>query len=437
MSITDSLITLVREKQWSDVDLERTALLVLDALATAYAGANTPVGKKLIQWASAEPATTRSRAFLLGCLTHITETDDLHRASVSHPGCIVVPAVLALSHRYECSDRDSLLAVLKGMEAMCRIGNSVGPQHYKVWHNTATCGPFGAAFAASEIMGLDHQQTLHALGNAGTQASGLWEFLESGAMSKHLHAGRASEAGLLAAELALVDFTGPPKILEGDKGFYAGLCPDPDPAQVLANPADPWQVQSTSIKPWPSCRHTHPVIDAALEIHQLLGNRVIENIEVNTYQAAIDVCDRVEADNEYQAKFSLQHCAAKALTDGVVTLDSFDEQARREVSDMRKRVTVASNNPFAENYPEAWGARVTVTTSNGETVIAERTHCKGDPELPLNTEEMTAKAKLLLSFGGLSGSRAESVCDQVLSLPVSNGHQCSQLGSDFLSAIAV
>ena len=87
-------------------------------------------------------------------LTHILEADDLHRASVTHPGCVVVPTVLAMGSQRNVGGVELLTAVLHGFEAMCRIGNSVGQAHYKVWHNTATCGPFGSAMAAASLMKL-------------------------------------------------------------------------------------------------------------------------------------------------------------------------------------------------------------------------------------------------------------------------------------------
>jgi 2-methylcitrate dehydratase PrpD len=178
--------------------------------------------------------------------------DDLHRASVTHPGCVVVPAALAIGLQTRCSGPALLDAILRGYEAVARIGMAVGPAHYRIWHSTATCGPFGAAMAAADLLGLDDSQTVHALGNAGTQSSGLWQFIETGAMSKHLHAGRAAEAGVTAAELAALGFTGPPAILEGAKGLFAGACPDADPDAVTRDPSAPWQLRATSIKPWPS-----------------------------------------------------------------------------------------------------------------------------------------------------------------------------------------
>lgn len=435
MTLTTQLVELIRNKPITDADLHRASFLFLDALATAYAGAKTPVGKKLIEWASKDNTNTRTQAFLVGALTHITETDDLHRQSVTHPGCIVVPAVLSLGAKHGFTDRQMLEATIRGFEAMCRIGNAVGPQHYKIWHNTATCGPYGSAYAVADLLGLNAEQMVNALGNAGTQSSGLWQFLETGAMSKHLHAGRGSEAGVLAAELAELGFTGPADILEGEQGMFKAMCPDADPARVLADTKGDWQLQSTSIKPWPSCRHTHPTIDAALEIHNLLGNAVVESVNVDTYQAALDICNRTDTTNEYQAKFSLQHCVSKALMDGEVTLNSFDEAARADSADMRSRVVVNASDPYKRDYPVSWGASVSVTTTDGQRHTAVRKDCKGDPELPLNADEMLVKAQSLMQFGGLSSTDSTRISDQVLSMPETVVN--SGLLSDMVSRIGL
>ena len=430
MSLTQDLIELIRNKPITRADLDHASLFTLDAVASAYAGSATPVGAILLDWAGAGELDLKRRAFLMAALTHITETDDLHRASVTHPGCVVVPAVLALGEKIGASNEQMLTAILHGFEAMCRIGAGVGPAHYRIWHNTATCGPFGSAMAASTLLGLSAAQTLDALGNAGTQSSGFWQFMETGAMSKHLHAGRASESGWLAAEMAGSGFTGPAEILEGDKGFFAGTCDDPTPANILREAESAWQLLLTSIKPWPSCRHTHPVIDCALEIHSLLdGDRVVE-VDIKTYQAAFDVCNCPEPETEYQAKFSLFHTAAIAFTDGRVGLNSFDSDARRRSADLRRATRVTIVNPYASSYPLSWGAEVTVVTESGARFKISRKDCKGDPELALDGDEMRAKAIGLLCYGGLDEARADQLCSDVLSM--SSDSAPSSLFSDYI-----
>jgi 2-methylcitrate dehydratase PrpD len=237
LTLTQQLTELITTKAVLPTDLERAALLTLDAIANALAGRATDPGAILVRWAGATPDTDAARrAFLWGALTHILETDDLHRASVVHPGCVVVPAAWSVARREGLRGHAMLKAVLWGFEAATRVGMAVGPSHYRIWHNTATCGPYGSAMAVAALLQLEPAQIVHALGNAGTQSSGLWQFLEAGTMTKHLHAGRAAEAGLLAADLARFGFTGPPTILEGAKGWFAATCPDADPGAVTRDP---------------------------------------------------------------------------------------------------------------------------------------------------------------------------------------------------------
>ena len=433
MSLTQELIALIRAKPATDQDLEKAAMFTLDALACAYAGSNTAVGEILQRWAAQGDMDSRRKALSMAALTHITETDDLHRASVTHPGCVVVPAVLSLGEKLGSSNRQMLSAILQGFEAMCRIGAAVGPAHYRIWHNTATCGPFGSAMAAAALYELDDAQTLDALGNAGTQSSGFWQFMETGAMSKHLHAGRACESGMLAAELATLGFTGPAQILEGRKGFFAGMCDDPSPERILDQPDQDWQLRLTSIKPWPSCRHTHPVIDCALEIHGMLEGESVEQIEIKTYQAALDVCDNPLPASEYQAKFSLYHTAAIALLDGAVGLESFTPEARQRSENLRRATRVTVADPYASSYPAAWGAELTVVSASGARFKVSRKDCKGDPELALNDIEMRSKALALLNYGGLDDNAANQVCDAVLSMPASS--EQTPLFSNFITHV--
>jgi 2-methylcitrate dehydratase PrpD len=256
-----------------------------------------------------------------------------------------------------------------------------------------------------------------ALGNAGTQASGLWQFLDTGAMSKHLHTARAAESGVLAALLAERGFTGPEAILEGEKGFFAGLCPDPLPHAVTADEAAPWQLTKTSIKPWPCCRHTHPAIDAALSLHSPLAGAPVARVRVGAYRAALDVCDRPRPDDPYSAKFSLQHCVAAALCDGAVTQSSFDAAARTRLAGPRSKVDLVLKPDLDAAYPQAWGAEVIVETLDGGAHRALRRDAKGDPENPVTAAELAAKARALLGDGGMSAAEADSLIERILALP--------------------
>jgi len=414
-SLTRGIARHLLEKPVEPADLEAAALFTLDAVANAVAGRNSDQGRILLRWAEGRSMDPSREAFLMGALTHILEVDDIHKASVVHPGCVVVPAAWAMAQKNGASGHAFLKAVLWGFEATTRVGMAVGPAHYRIWHNTATCGPYGSAAASSALLGLDEDSLVNAFGNAGTQSAGLWEFLETGAMTKHLHAGRAAEAGVTAAELAAFGFTGPPGILEGVRGFFAAACPDAVPERVLADPGQRWQLYETSIKPWPSCRHTHPVIDAT----QMIRNRIIrveaiKSVKIESYKAALDLCNNLDPESEYAAKFSLQHTVVAALSDDEVSFLSFDAAARERLRTLREKTSVSVTETLEGAYPARWGGAVEVTLDDGTTMREERQDALGDPEVPLPRERLIAKAKSLLEHGG--SEEAELLIDSVLGM---------------------
>ncbi len=422
MTLTADLTHLIRTKPIERADLEQAALLALDAAASMLAGPNSDPGRRLLAWGHGAGTLTGDgalgvdegrTAFLLGALCHILEVDDLHRASVVHPGCVVVPVLWARAKASgeSLDGRRALTALLHGFEATSRLGMAVGPAHYRIWHNTATCGPFGSAMAAAALLDLDAASCVNALGNAGTQAAGLWEFLDTGAMSKHVHAGRSAEAGLIAASLAAHGITGAPAILEGARGFFAAMCPDGDPAALLAEPEAPWQVHATSIKPWPSCRHTHPAIDAAQELRRTLNEKGaspddIAQVDIGAYKAALALCDNPSPASAYAAKFSLQHCVAAALAREEVWFDVFEADEREALAALRGRCRARLDDRLEAAYPADWGSEIRVTLRDGTTLAATRRHAKGDPELPLSRDDMIAKARRLLAHGGVEQAEA-------------------------------
>ena len=246
-SLTQELsaaLTSVEPDDLSPEDLRYAKYFVLDWLACAIAGTATVPGRILIDEGRdrgpgpcrmlglTESRDAEVAALVNGGLSHIVEMDDLDRGSVVHPGTVVIPAALAAAEALDAPGDRFLIAVVVGYEAAIRVGEAVGRSHYRLWQNTATCGAFGAAAASGCIYGLNCDQMTWALGNAGSVASGLWQFNHDGAMTKHLHAGRAASNGLLAARLAARGFTGAAEILEGPQGFFAAMSSDARRARV-------------------------------------------------------------------------------------------------------------------------------------------------------------------------------------------------------------
>jgi 2-methylcitrate dehydratase PrpD len=424
-----------RTDGFAAADLEAARLLVLDWLGSALAGLGTDTGRIFLDYARLQPAgrvsllgLTEGRsvevaALVNGALSHIVEMDDVERASVTHPGAVVVPAALAVAERVGASGRDFLAAVVAGYEVMVRIGAALGPEHYYHFHNTSTAGVFGAAAAAGWLLDLDHDRLVWALGNAGTQAAGLWQFNEEGALTKPLHPGRAAANGVLAATLSRLGLTGARQILEGERGFFAGLAPRGTPLRViehLGEPGEALRVHAISIKPHASCRHTHAPIDAALALRAQIGSSDdIAAVRVDTYQAALTLCDRPDPRSAADAKFSLQYCVAMALLRGRVGLAEFaaDALADPAARALLARVTVGVDAAREAAYPATWSAGVSVQLRDGRRLDAAQDRPKGDPENPLSPQELEAKFRQLAAYGGLDGAGIERLLDWLRTLP--------------------
>lgn len=369
---------------------------MLDHAASQGEGRCTLVGR---------PAhvTTAAAASGNGALGNVLEMDDVDKRAVLHPGPTVIPAALAQAQARGASGADLLDAVVRGYEAVIRIGRATGPGHYRFWHTTSSCGPFGAAAACASLLDLDLEGWTDALGLAGTTTGGLWQTRhEPHSMAKQWHAARAAEGGLIAAEMAYLRFAGPAFILEGPQGLFAAACPDGDVEAVVRAPDGPWSIHDVSIKPWGACRHAHAAIDAALMLRSKTPVDEIAAIEVTSYPAAVDFCDKPKPQTVIEAKFSFQHSVAITLLDGPPPLGAFEPAAiaRADVAALRRLTKVKAGEPYAGAYPARYGAEVAVTLKSGQVIRTAAPDAWGDPENPVSRDDVIAKARALIAWGG-------------------------------------
>jgi len=380
----------------------------LDWLASAFAGHSQPPTQIMRSLAndmkgSAEATLIPDRgrnlalvaALVNGASSHVMEMDDLHRPSIFHPAASILPAVFAAGEKGHVTGRDLILGILAGYETGIRAALAAGKSHYEFWHTTATCGTFGAAAGAAKVLGLDLEPFVWALGSAGTQSSGLWEFLTDGAMSKQLHTGKSSMNGLMAALLAQKGFTGPRHIFEGKKGFLNATSREYDLEILTQGLGETFHTSRNSLKCYASCGHTHSAIDAALEAwgSRGLDATAIRSVTVYIYKEALDLLQEVEANTPYFAKFNLPFCVATALNYGHVDLDDFiDERLTNpEMLQVMRLISLNVDPELTRLYPQKWPARVEIEMANGERYQAYNEYPKGDPENPLSEQELIGK----------------------------------------------
>lgn len=384
----------------------------LDWLASAFAGISQPPTQIMLSLAkdmegSSEatiiPANTKHlsliAALVNGASSHVREMDDLHRRSIFHPAAAILPAVFAAAEKAHVSGRDLILGILTGYETGIRTALAAGKSHYEYWHTTATCGTFGAAAGAAKVLGLDTGPFVWALGSAGTQSSGLWEFLTEGAMSKQLHPGKSSMNGLLAALLAQKGFTGSSRIFEGEKGFLKATSDDYDLDILTDGLGETFHTARTSIKYYASCGHTHSAIEATLKAwsDKRADVKDIQSVTIHIYQEALDLLEAVEADTPYLAKFNIPFCVATALNYGHVDLDDFSDERLKnsELLRLMGSISLKTDPELTRLYPQKWPSRVEIKLENGERYNGYCEYPKGDPENPFSEMELIQKFKKL------------------------------------------
>ncbi|MDW8480219.1 MAG: MmgE/PrpD family protein [Xanthomonadales bacterium] len=405
----------------------RARLHLLDWLGCAAAAAPDPLAGALASLAplSAQSGTapvlarghaTPIQALLIhGALGSALELDDLDREALLHPSAAVVPAALAAC-RPETPGEELLDAVVRGTEAMVRIGRALGPGHYRFWHPSSTCGAFGAAAATASLLRLDAAATAHALATAGSRTGGLWQLRHEPVPTKRLHFALAALEGFLAAELAAAGIPGPLRLLEGEQGLFAATAPAARPEAVLA-PAGSWLIHELSFKPYPACRHVHPAIDALAALLPLAPAE-IAGIEVACYAAAVAFCDRPEPASPEEARFSLQHALAARILLGEPEPAHYRGAALADpaLAALRRRIRLREDEELSRAFPRRFGARVRITLADGRELAAEARDARGDPERPLAEAELIAKARRLFAEGGLSAAGAEGLIAAALTL---------------------
>jgi 2-methylcitrate dehydratase PrpD len=334
-----------------------------------------------------------------GAASHALELDDLHQASTFHPAAPIVSAALAAAEQADANGERFLQAIIAGYEVGIRVAEAASPSHYRFWHPTATCGVFGAAVAAGCVLGLSSRELADALGSAGTLASGLWQFLDDGAMSKPLHAGKAAHDGLLAAELARAGLTGAHTILEGRRGFFAATTEDADLSRITEGLGLRLKILENGYKRHACCGHTHAAVDAALLLRDRLAGRPVERVEVDTYRVALEITDNPAPQSENAAKFSLQHAIAVALVDGAAGLEQFRSPRLDDptVVGLRSRVMVREAPELSAVYPIEWPARVRLLLADGASIEETVSVPRGMPGNPMSDAELRQKFEMLVA----------------------------------------
>jgi aconitate decarboxylase len=358
---TSAIAQFVSGLRYDDIPddvVARIKLLILDSLGCALYGtalewsrilrttlARLDATKACRVWGTSEKLSAPHAALVNGTLIQSFELDDVHRQGVLHVGAVTLPPLLAVTElRPGLSGRDFLRSAVAGYEIGPRVGKCMGPQHIgQGWHSGATVGVFSAAAGAAAALGLAAEQTVHALGIAGTQSAGLMA-AQYGAMVKRMHAGRSAQSGLYGALLAKAGFTGIVDVFESP---YGGFCTTFSRSTDRFNLDElswelgrQWETKRISLKFYSCVGSNHTTLDAirSMQAEKPFGPDDVRSIVVHGSHVTVEhVGWSYEPQGLTSAQLNLPFCIATLLLEGDVFVDQFTD----DVVDNKERIALS------------------------------------------------------------------------------------------------
>jgi 2-methylcitrate dehydratase PrpD len=405
--------------------IERVKLSFLDGLGVCLHGATLPWTRMVGEivngeggnqiaslWGSGQRTSLTNAVLFNSTAGHAFEMDDIHKESILHPNSLAVPVALALAEADpSLTGWDIVTALVLGYEVGCRIGNAATTALFlNGFHPQGTTGAFVAAATAGRLLRLDASRMQHALGIAGSMGSGLMAAQE-GAMVKRLHAGRAAQAGVLAALLAKRGFTGIADIVEADYGgFLSSFSRTPNVDRLTDGLGTVWEAGKVGFKMYPNVTSIHAALDAVQSIIFDEGVTAAEIKEIHvgcSHVTFVHTAWRYHPAGVTAAQMNMYYGLSVMAMRGNVSIADYSESAITdpEILAFIPRIKIAVD-PEIENREPSYrhAARVAVSTTDGRTFKREILHRRGSPENPVSHNDVERKFEA--NVRGLASSSA-------------------------------
>jgi 2-methylcitrate dehydratase PrpD len=329
--------------------------------------------------------------------TQLSTTPDRTFGLLTHPTVPVLAAAMALAERRGASGSAFLEAFLVGFEVECKIAEAIDPNHYeRGFHSTGTAGTFGAAAAAAKLLNLSGEAISHTLAIAASMSSGIR--VNFGSMTKPLHAARAAQNGIVAAELAARGFTGGDNGLDGEWGYFQVFGGGADLDRLIPVLGKPYAIVSpgVSIKPYPCGSLSHPTLDAMMKAvtdHDLKPDQ-IKAVRVRAGNNILEPLRYKIAKNELEAKFSLPFLMSSIILRRKAGVREFTDEfvASEPVQRMMERVAGVFDQKIDAMGYDRIRSVVEIDLVDGRTLAQPSDdRYRGGPDRPFTREELHAK----------------------------------------------
>ncbi|MBW1921586.1 MAG: MmgE/PrpD family protein, partial [Deltaproteobacteria bacterium] len=316
-------------------------------------------------------------------------------------------------------------------------------------HPTGTWGVVGCALAVACASGKKPQDLVQILNIASSFA--LSPYVKNSFVGKNVAATFAGVTNYLGLLANLFFDSG----IRADESsfkmtFSRFVSDDFEPDLLYDNLGKEYAIAENYFKPYPTCRFTHPSLDALKAIleREQVNPEDVARVKVWSFRAAVHTSSSPPSNAEAM-RFSTPYLVAVMLVYGNINLGIMNFPAAssgvsignhlnrpkgrgikplsasgglkdeliedHKIKDLAARVEMIHSREYERMLPRHNPARVTVQLKDGREFTHETLNCRGDPLNPLTGEEVSQK---FLSLAGpvIGDKRAEQFLEKLKNL---------------------
>jgi 2-methylcitrate dehydratase PrpD len=410
---------------------EKTKHHIVDTVAAMVSGSRLLPGRKGISFVktlggTSEACVIGSRivtsaanaALANGMSAHADETDDSHAPSLTHPGCGIVPAALAVAEKEQSSGEALLRAVALGYDVCARLTMSLNAYEFREdGHSTHSFGPmFGAAAAAGSLFKLNEKQSRYLLSYTAQQASGIscWMRDEQHIEKAFDFGGMPARNAVAAATMVAHGFSGVDDVFSGERSFFVAYGRAPQPEVLVDGLGERYEILRTNIKRWSVGSPIQAPLDA---LFLLMKEHKFKPAEVEKLVVRVAHQGANTTNNRDMPDICMQHLCAVMLLDGTVSFKSSHDEKRmrdKRILALRNKITLMGDDELTRAMPSRQGI-VELTLRGGRELRHHMKAVRGTAENPMARAEVDAKGYDLLA-PVLGTARARKLCETLWNL---------------------
>lgn len=423
----------LRYKDLPQEAIEQTKLYIADYYAACFAGKkvngkfNKAVEEILFENSSKgvssvlnseKKLSSIDAAYLNAVYAHGADMDDGNRKAMGHVAAHVMSTAFSVGEEVHATGKELFTAINAGYEVYNRVAASVQPGLvYRGFHSTGTAGAIACGAVAAKLLKLDSDGIYNAMSLSSVQAGGLIIIAESGQCCKPINPANACRVGIMSAKLVEKGVESPRNPLESKKGWFHAMSDTVDVSMITENLGKTFTICESYLKPYPSCRHTHCGIDAAICLHDKIKGKEIKKIILNIYNNAIQIAGQIKIPvTPEDSKFSIHYSLATALLKGHFNLDDLDlKNVSDELISVINKIEFVADDSMENRDQGIRGSKVTVILENGESYSETVLIPKGDAANPFSWDDMKGKMESCM-VGFIDSGEIPNVINKIKTL---------------------